>query len=227
MRRQHSEEQYSHIYNRGVEKRDIFLDHSDYNRFLYLLFACNDTAPLVNSQFHYRGPTSIVKKKRDLLVDIICFCLMPNHYHLLLRPRKENGIPLFIQKIATGYTMYFNVKRNRSGVLFQGGYKSIQIEDESYLTHLTRYIHLNPAELAEPGWKKFGVRKPKETYEVVKNYQWSSYKDYLGTPRFSPLLNHKIIRTLFLPPKEYESFVQEWVAESVNLLGHYTLELED
>lgn len=224
-REQASEEKFCHVYNRGVEKRDIFLDQSDYYRFLYLLFGCNDTAPLLNSQFYYRGPTSIVRNmERDRLVDIVCFCLMPNHYHLLLLERKKNGIPLFMQKLGTGYTMYFNTKRKRSGVLFQGGYKSILIDSEEYLTHLTRYIHLNPAELVEPKWKEVGIHKAKETYRFVKAYKWSSYQDYLGVPRFSHILSRKIIKDFFLPPKEYETFVHEWIAEHINLLGRYIIE---
>ncbi|QQG45490.1 MAG: transposase [Candidatus Sungiibacteriota bacterium] len=218
------EDKYYHVYNRGVEKRDVFLNNSDYHRFLYLLFACNDTAQLLNSQFHYRGPTSIVNKERDQLVDIICFCLMPNHYHLILKPRKENGMPLFMQKIGTGYTMYFNTKRQRSGVLFQGGYKSILIDNEGYLSHLTRYIHLNPAELIEPKWKKVGILKAKETHKFVKEYKWSSYRDYLNTPHFPHLLNVELIKELFLPKQEYESFVHEWLVDNINLLGRYTLE---
>ena len=155
------EDEYYHVYNRGTDKRTIFLEEREYERFLYLLYACNDVNPLLNSQFYYRGFASIVTQidTREKLVNILCFCLMPNHYHLLLQQRVKEGISRFMQKLGTGYTMYFNTKHKRNGVLFQGVFKGIHVEDERYLTHLTRYIHLNPLELKKPDWKKIGVKK--------------------------------------------------------------------
>ena len=218
--------EYYHIYNRGVDKRTIFLDRRDFERFLYLLFACNDTEPLLNSQFYYRGFASIEKypRKRTQLVDILCFCLMPNHFHLILRQRVDSGISLFMQKLGTGYTMYFNIKYKRSGVLFQGVFKAIHIDREEYLTHLTRYIHLNPAELREPQWKKQNIRNRKTILEFVKKYPWSSYQYYLERKRFAPLLATGLIKELFLPPQEYEKFVSEWVPEHADLLSGYIIE---
>lgn len=220
-----SDGEYYHVYNRGVDKRNIFNEPRDYQRFLYHLLACNDTQPLLNSQFHYRGSASIVsRKEKEPLVDIICFCLMPNHYHLLLKQRGENGIPLFMQKVGTGCTMYFNTKYDRSGVLFQGAFKSIHIDKEGYLAHLTRYIHLNPADLHEPQWKTVGIRKEKETFAFIYKYPWSSYKDYLENGHLSSILNVKLIKELFLPPKQYELFVKERMASHANLLTGYTFE---
>lgn len=219
-----AEGEYYHIYNRGVDKRKIFLDKRDHSRFLYLLYACNDNSALLNSQFYYRGLASIEKEKeRDLLVDILCFCLMPNHFHLLLRQRVSGGISNFMQKIGTGYTMYFNTKYDRSGSLFQGTFKAVHIDDSAYLSHLTRYIHLNPAELVESQWKEEGIRNLKKTYTYVKAYPWSSYADYLGEQRFSILLNKSLLGQLY-NPKEYEHFTQEWLTKDLNFLTGYTID---
>ena len=221
-----AEGEYYHIYNRGVEKRDLFIVHKDYERFLYLLFACNDAAPLLNSQFYYRGLASIDnnKRQRDLLTDIFCFCLMPNHFHLLLQERVENGISTFMQKLGTAYTMYFNAKRERSGVLFQGTFKAVHIDQESYLRHLIRYIHLNPAELREPGWKEKGIRHWETTYEFVRHYAWSSYGDYLGENRFSKILASKFSSLTDISIGQHEIFMKEWLTKDAGNISGYSID---
>lgn len=220
-----TEGEYYHIYNRGVDKRIIFQNRSDYERFLYLLGACNDEKPLLNSQFYYRGSASIVflnqknSDTRKRIVDIVAFCLMPNHYHLLLKEISMGGISKFLQKVGTGYTMYFNTKYKRSGVLFQGAFKARHIDRDEYLTHLTRYIHLNPAEMKEPYWKKKGIQNRKNTYEFVKQYPWSSLLDYCGEKRFSALLNFELLSEFYETPKEYEHFVKSWLAKDLNFIS--------
>lgn len=218
-------DEFYHIYNRGTDKRDVFLHTRDYERFLYLLWACNDKNPVINTSFYYRGFASIdLKKKREQLVDIVCFCLMPNHYHLLLRQKTEGGISLFMQKLGTAYTMYFNTRCERTGVLFQGVFKAAHVDREEYFAHLTRYIHLNPAELREPKWKERGIRKLRETMEFIQAYKWSSCQDYLGSPKFVPILNKALIQELSLPPKEYEKYLREWTKEYAHFIVDYTLE---
>lgn len=216
-------EEYYHIYNRGVDKRNIFIDARDYERYLYLLFACNDTKPLLNSQFYYRGFASIEKypREREQLVDIVCFCLMPNHFHAVLRQKRENGISLFMQKIGTGYTMYFNTRYKRSGVLFQGVFKSIHIDEERYLTHLTRYIHLNPIDLKNHRWKEANLSK--DTYEFVRKYNWSSYADYLGHGKFSKIINPSLLSELYRTPIEYENFVKDWTSQDLKPIEKHIL----
>lgn len=215
-----SNEQYYHVYNRGVDKRITFTKKNDYQRFLYLLYACNDTQPLLNSQFYYRGLASIEKRKREMMVDILSFCLMSNHFHLLLRQRVDNGISKFMQKLGTGYTMYFNTKYQRSGSLFQGTFKAIHIDEETYLTHLTRYIHLNPLELKEPNWKEKGVKNWNESYKFVKSYPWSSFSDYIGQNNYGLILNKEVMGELY-NSSQYESFTKEWPLKDINLLTGY------
>jgi len=191
-----SENEYYHVFNRGVDKRKVFLDHKDYERFLFLLGACNDKLPLLNSTFFYKGLGSLdaffKNRVRNKLVEVLSFCLMPNHFHLILKQREEKGISRFLQKVSTGYAMYFNNKNERTGALFQGAFKSKHIGDDKYLKTLVRYVHLNPLELEEPNWKENGILDIKRTTSFLKDYPWSSLSDYLGSKKFSLIVDYQV-----------------------------------
>ena len=139
-----------HIYNRGVDKRTVFLDDGDYIRFIHYLFVLNDKKQDINLGrkliMKEVEPPSL-KKPRELLVEILAFVLMPNHYHLLLKQKSENGITKFMQKIGTGYTMFFNEKYPRTGSLFQGRFKAVLLKRDAHFLFLPHYIHLNPLDL--------------------------------------------------------------------------------
>jgi putative transposase len=149
------EDNIYHIYNRGVEKRNIFLDDEDYFRFIHNLYEFNDESPVVNVKYYFNTekmngkPPHVNKerKPRKLLVDLLLFTLMPNHFHFLVRQKEKNGIVKFMQKLGTGYTMYFNQKQKRVGGLFQGRFKAINIDREVHFIHLPHYIHTNPLSL--------------------------------------------------------------------------------
>lgn len=173
---------YYHVYNRGVDKRKIFLDDTYYYRFIHGLFRFNRDD---------RGSTS------ERSVDIICFCLMPNHFHLILKQIRENGITKFMQKIGTGYTMYFNQRCQRTGSLFEGRFKTILIEEDEYLIHLSRYIHLNPIDLVEPDWKEEGIKDRRKADKFLEQYKWSSYLDYTGKRNFPSIINKKFLLNYF------------------------------
>jgi len=128
-------DEYYHVYNRGTDKRKIFLDYKDYDRFIKSLDEFNSETPAWKFEFEV-GP-------RIRLVEIIAYCLNPNHYHLILKQLKENGITEFMRKIGTGYTMYFNKKNERNGVLFQGKFKAIHIDSNEYLLYLSAYVNQN------------------------------------------------------------------------------------
>jgi len=136
--------EYYHVYNRGVEKRDIFLERKDVFRFVKCMDVFNTLEP-VGSLYrvqNLRGLASQVAS-RPKLVDITCFCLMPNHFHFLLRQSAENGISLFMHRLSTAHAMYFNEKYERSGGLFQGKFKAIHIDSNEYLLHSSVYINFN------------------------------------------------------------------------------------
>lgn len=138
---------------------------------------------------------------------------MPNHFHLLLKQRVNNGVPLFMQKVGTGYTMYFNTRKKRSGSLFQGTYKAKIVEDEDYLIHLSRYIHINPIELMEHDWKEVGIKNKKRTFDFLNNYRWSSYVDYItGTNR--KIISKNILHEMF-SPESYKKFVESWAVKDL------------
>jgi putative transposase len=211
------ENQIYHIYNRGVEKRKIFLDKQDHLRFIHNLFEFNDEAAAENLFFYFNRATSEVepqylkpeRKPRKLLVEILIFTLMPNHFHLLLKQRKENGIVKFMQKLGTGYTMYFNKKYERVGGLFQGRFKAVLIKDEPHFIHLPFYIHTNPIDL-------FHYRGSTSIVGVMKsleNYRWSSFPDYLGKKNFPSVTSRKLFLEFFRGEKEYRKTTEEWLAE--------------
>src|SRR3989344_7978889 len=120
-------EEFYHLYNRGVDKRNIFTCVNDYNRFVTLLYLCNNTKPtsIEHELRSGRVFTELLNTERGkLLVDIGAYCLMPNHFHILIREKDNNGISTFMKKLSTAYSMYFNNKYKRSGALFEGRFKA-------------------------------------------------------------------------------------------------------
>ncbi len=203
-----AEGQIYHIYNRGVEKRDVFLDDEDYLRFIHNLFEFNDDAPVSNSGYHFNPKTMtkehhISKTPRKLLVDIMAFTLMPNHFHFILRQKRETGIVRFMQKLGTGYTMYFNKKYDRVGGLFQGRFKAVLIDKEVYFIHLPIYIHINPLSLNYRG---------STSISFLENYRWSSFPDYIGKKNFPSVINKNFILNMFNGEEGYRKYIEEWLA---------------
>ena len=132
-----------HALNRGVDKRTIFEDSQDRARFVHDLFEFNDEKAAQNTS---RSNMSNLRS-RSLLVDIHGWCLMKNHYHLLLSERVDGGITKFIRKLNIGYAKYFNEKYHRSGTLFQGRTKRVLISSDAHFLHILHYLHLNPLHL--------------------------------------------------------------------------------
>ena len=135
--------EYYHIYNRGVDKRDVFLDSQDFGRFLQSMREFNTKKP-IGSLFENSFRDKIkLGNPIAKLVDIVCYCLNTNHYHLMIRQRIDNGISEFMRRLGTGYTQSFNIKYKRTGALFQGKFKAIHIDSNEYLLCLSAYINLN------------------------------------------------------------------------------------
>ncbi|OGC88044.1 hypothetical protein A2419_00250 [Candidatus Adlerbacteria bacterium RIFOXYC1_FULL_48_26] len=151
---------------------------------MFLLFIANDPARLnmrdLLSKYRGRSFTEIFKeeKPKKSLVDVLAYSLMPNHFHLVLRQRTEQGITFFLRKVMTGYSMYFNIKYSHSGVLLQGRFKSSHINNEPYFRYIFSYVHLNPLSLIEPKWEKLGVKDRDAARDFMRNYKYSSYQDY-------------------------------------------------
>ncbi|MCL5011265.1 MAG: transposase [Patescibacteria group bacterium] len=162
------------------------------------------------------SPVSLVeieekeRKRRNLFVEILAFCLMPNHIHLLLKQLKDNGISEFMKKLG-GYVSYFNLKHKRKGHLFQDKFKEVYIEDEEQLKTAFVYVHTNPASLIEPGWKEKGIKDLHKTIDFIENYKWSSYADYIGGKNFPSLTSREFLLEIMGGPERYKKFVDDWL----------------
>lgn len=204
--------EFYHIYSRGVEKRKIFVDEGDRRRFIALLFYCNDTNKIVMRDLFGKDSdfNNFKKHKRETLVDIGAYCLMSNHFHILIHEKKDNGICQFMQKVLTAYTMYFNKKYNRVGPLFQSRFQAQHADEDQYLTFLYAYIHLNPVKLFQPDWVKNGIEDIKATKEFLVSYQYSSYIDYLDIERNeSILINKDVFPEYFEKVEDFSKLVDD------------------
>lgn len=209
--------EYYHLYNRGTEKRTIFLDYGDYLRFLVLLHVADFHQPVQLSDY-CQGLSSPItalwaRSFGDKLVDVGAYCLMPNHFHLLVREKADNGIPKFMKKLLTGYSMYFNKKRTRTGQLFEGTFKATHVDNDEYLKYLFAYIHLNPVKINDPtGWKNKTILHPETAREFLAGYEYSSYPYYTGRSRPSDsILNHQVFPDYFRTAKDFNDFINEWI----------------
>jgi putative transposase len=195
-REKFSPDQIYHIYNRGVDKRAIFLDEGDYVRFIHCLFAFNDKKNVTNFSFLSKNIDTGYQyfEKRDILVDVFAFALMPNHFHLLLKPKSEEGIREFLSKLTGGYSRHFNQKYTRSGALFEGKYKCVRVANDQHLLHLPYYIHANPLNLEFPQWKEKGLGEDTEkAMNYLEKYRWSSFLDYTGKKNFPSLTDRDFL----------------------------------
>lgn len=178
-----------HVYNRGAHKQPVFLHDVDYKRFQLLLYLANGTRPIQFSNLlqKYGGSTSIKiyeeVREGEGLVDILAYSLLPNHFHLVLRQRVDQGISNFMRRLITSYTMYFNAKYDHSGVLFQGRYRSRHVNDEAYFRWIFSYVHLNAVELISPDWENIGILDSEKVRDFMREYRYSSYIDYMGDSR--------------------------------------------
>lgn len=217
-----------HVYNRGIEKRNIFLDDADHFRFIHCLWEFNDVNPAPYNMSRYnikerldvRGLTSNNSNNKKKLVEVLAFCLMPNHFHLLLKETIEGGTSQFMRKIGTGYVMYFNKRRDRVGGLFQGSFKAVTVERDEQLMHLSRYIHLNPTKIIGTARNISEITKD-DWLKVMKNlnqYRWSSYLDYIGKQNFPSVISEEVLKGYFKNQGDYKKFVEEYT-----ILPHETI----
>lgn len=203
---------FYHVYNRGVEKRDIFLDQQDYHVFLNLLKLYLSPQKEAADQMKTIFPGKRIRVRKTFFgdVSIHSFCLMPNHFHLLLHQQSSNGMTEFVRSVCTSYSMYFNKKYKRVGSLFQGVYKAILVLQDEYLLHLSRYIHRNPLKLT--GWNPVNL----------ESYPYSSLSTYLNHTQ-RPWISTKTMFDYFessnSPTLAYREFVQMLDEDTSELLS--------
>ncbi|OGE64776.1 hypothetical protein A3I48_00160 [Candidatus Daviesbacteria bacterium RIFCSPLOWO2_02_FULL_36_7] len=206
--------EYYHIFNRGNEKRNIFTQPRDYKRFLKTFHYYQFTGPKPSFSRFAKSDLNSFKPNQDKkLVEIICYCLMPNHFHFLVRQLKEKGISVFISQLCNSYTKYFNTKYTRVGALLQGAFKSVRVETDEQLVHLSRYIHLNPI--------VSGLTKN------LNLYPWSSYHEYLTSNGI--ICSKNIVLDLFPSNKKYQEFVEAQVdyGTTLEILKHRVIDIND
>jgi len=213
-------DEYYHIYNRGVDKRNIFPDQRDYVRFLKGLRLFNASGmtwlSLLNDKVE-----QYEKGKR--LVDVLCYCLMPNHYHILIKQKSDSGITTFMRKLNTGYTMYFNIRYKRTGRLFENKFKAVHVKNDDFLRHLSRYIHMNPLDLTGEDWRNGKILKTKTALKYLRNYPWSSLASYVSVKTRNRIINKGILAEIF-SNKTYNNFVIDWMNRAFDNIEQLTLE---
>ena len=178
--------QLFHVLNRGVDKRTVFENTEDFVRFSRNLQLLNTSEHVPHNDWSIKARLN--RESDHKLVQIHAYCLMPNHYHLLLSEIQENGIQLFMKKVNMGYSHYFNSKRSRTGALWQGRYRSFEIQDDAHLLYIPYYIHLNPLDLSMPQWRNGKVTNTTQALKKLEAYKWSSYRHFLETTKWNDTL---------------------------------------
>lgn len=201
--------EYYHIFNRGSEKKNIFTQPRDYSRFCKTFYYYQFSGP--KPKFSQFTKSNLFKSlPSEKLIEIICYCVMPNHFHFLVKQLKDKGISSFISQLSNSYTKYFNIKYDRVGPLLQGAFKAVRIETEEQLIHVSRYIHLNPV---VAGFVK-----------LPENYHWSSYNEYIKQhPSFCLPAE---VMSFFKSPQEYQKFVEDHIdyASRLEIIKHHLLD---
>lgn len=207
--------EFYHVYNRGTDKRVIFTNEYDYRRFLTLLYLCNSDQSVDIDKKLREGPTFpelIGIERGETIVSIGAYCLMPNHFHILLTEQTDGGISSFMRKLSTAYSMYFNKKYGRSGALFEGKFKAKHVGADEYLKYLFSYIHLNPVKMFQPDWKEHGIRDLASTQKYLRTFPYSSYLDYIGENRKeSDILHKNPFPDYFRERGSFDQFVEDWI----------------
>lgn len=190
--------EFFHVLNRGVDRRNVVLNDGDRMRFVHGLYLFNDRQPVRNDLLSKRTALTIEERKisREALVHIHAWCLMNNHYHILLSPVEDDiaNISLFMKKLNMGYAKFFNEKYKRSGYLWQGRYKKIHIERDAHFNCIPYYIHLNPLDYTSPKWREGKVLNLSSAQKSLQKYRWSSYLDHIGKENFPYVIEKNFMK---------------------------------
>lgn len=189
--------EFYHIFNRGVDKRTIFTNQREMQRFFQSMCEFNTIHPtggIYANSLYLKKNNPRSRASRERLVDFVCYCLNPNHYHFILEQIADKGIEKFIHRLATGYTKYFNAKHKRSGVLFQGKYKAVHIDTNEQLLHASAYVNLN-----------FKIHQPRSSASSAQSL--SSWDEYAGKTKFNFCRKDDVLGQ-FKNKKEYKNFAE-------------------
>ena len=209
--------EYYHLYSRGVEKRKVFLDDKDHDRFMALLYIMNqpDSFHFGNFLKHNKINDIFLETKEKTLVSIVSYVLMPNHFHILVYENEEGGISKFMSRLLTAYSMYFNTKYQRSGSLFVRPFRSQHISSEAQYLWIFSYIHLNPIGIIKKNFKEDGIGNKKIAEDFLNSYKYSSYFEYKKTNRIEAniidleLITEYISKETVLNIGKYQKWFEE------------------
>ena len=208
--RNFAEDSYYHVFNRGVEKRDIFLEEDDYLTFIYYLSAYLQPIEKVAEKYP-DTPVRLYGKNLADEIELIAYCLMPNRFHLLLKQRTKDGVSKLLKQLTNAYTLYFNQKNQRVGSLMQGPFRAAPVIEDPLFIHLVRYIHLNPV--------ASGLTKD------LNAHRWSSYHHYLGNEADLPVEQEKIL-SYFPSVGAFKGFHEDQIdyAKGLEKIKHLTVD---
>jgi len=189
-----------HVFNRSIARQTIFIDKYDYKTALDLINFYRFSKPPLRFS-HYKRLSKEQKEEfektfminRSSMIEILAYCIMPNHVHFLLQPKKDNAVSDFMRNLQNSYAKYFNTKRKRTGSLFQFMFKAVRMETDEQLVHVSRYIHLNPA-------TAYLIKA-----EDLDEYEWSSFKSYISDTQSN--INSEMILSRFKSREDYRKFV--------------------
>jgi len=193
---------YYHVFNKGINGQNIFLDQNDYQRMINSVWVYRYLFPPLRMSYLLRLTEKEIVKikhslaKEDRCVDIISYCFMSNHFHFLIKQLTDNGISTFMGRLQDSYARYYNTKQKRFGPLFQGRFKAVLIESEEQLIHVSRYIHLNP-------FSSFVVKDLPE----LRQYPWSSLQEYLTKTPY--VCKTEILSASFETPEKHWQFIAD------------------
>jgi len=237
-KQQFANDKIYHIVLRGIDDNLIFRDINDYYRGIFSIYEFNNAKSveilkrrreiqIIKKKLKKNGgPSSSISDERDRLVEVLAFCFMPNHVHLLIKQLKDGGLTKFMSKVGTGYGRYFNKKYNRKGYVFQNRFSAIHIGDDEQLKTVFVYIHTNPTALIEPKWKEKGIKNPEKVIRFLENYKWSSYPDYILKKNFPSVTERNFIWRIMNGERGCKKFVEYWVKYKGEIRKFANLALE-
>jgi putative transposase len=229
-----------HITIRALDDNLIFKDVDDYYRGIFSIYEFNNANSV---EIWKRRRDRFIEKKReklgdigsptaldgrDKLVEVLAFCFMPNHIHLLVKQIRDGGISKFMQKTGIGLGKYFNKKYKRKGHVFQDSFGAVHIDDDNQFMATSSYIFTNPIALIEPGWKERGIRdhSVKEVEEFLENYKWSSYQDCIGIKNFPSITERVFLLEMMGGVEGLKIAVRDWIEHKKDIAKYETLFLE-
>jgi putative transposase len=241
-----------HAIVRALDDNLIFKNTDDYYRGIFSIYELNNanfvtirerrkarsnfkerlklSVPRVLSADSTRGTdaSSEFVDKRDKLVEVLAFCFMPNHIHLLLRQIKDGGISKFMQKVGGGYGRYFNDKYGRKGHVFMDSFRSVLIEDNDQFMMVVPYMFANPIALIEPGFKENGIRNhsTEEVLKFLEEYKWSSFQDCIGIKNFDSVTDRDFLLGVMGGKEGCKDAVESWIARKKDVAQFAELFLE-